>query len=152
MGLLDNKITFNYIPGNVTIEQIHEVINNKLKDKYKVELLRKGNGALQFINGKTQDRVFVTKNAYHRTFVSVNFAPGAESNGEDETIISFDDSTLKWWLRILHKQTGFIGQIIISSVYGKNKDFYDDLDNAIKEKFDLKQREQNFGVSALWNR
>lgn len=153
MGLLDNKMTINYIPGNVTIEQINEAINSKLKDKYKVELLKKGSVAAQAFGGKASDGVFIVKNAYHRTFITLSFSPKSESQQpEDETILSFDNDGLKWWLKFLRNQTGLIGSFIIDAMYGKSKEFYTDVEDAIKDKFNLTQREENVGISKLWKK
>ena len=35
MGLLDNNITFSYLEGKVPLEDLFEVIKQKLGDKYK---------------------------------------------------------------------------------------------------------------------
>ncbi|NRS87523.1 hypothetical protein HNQ02_000430 [Flavobacterium sp. 7E] len=153
MGLLDNKLTINYIPGNVTIEQINEAIQSKLKDKYKVELLKKGSVAAQAFGGKSTDGVFIVKNAYHRTFITLSFISKEESQQpEDQTMVSFDNDGLKWWLKILSKEVGFIGGFILKTMYGKSNDYYEDIENALKDKFELKQREENFGVSKLWKK
>ena len=45
MGLLDNNITFSYLEGKVPLEDLFEVIKQKLGNKYKVEFIKKGNVA-----------------------------------------------------------------------------------------------------------
>lgn len=49
MGLLDNNITFSYLEGKVPLEDLFEVIKQKLGDKYKVEFIKKGNVASQVL-------------------------------------------------------------------------------------------------------
>lgn len=64
MGLLDNNITFSYLEGKVPLEDLFEVIKQKLGDKYKVEFIKKGNVASQVLGTSSSvDRIFVAKNA-----------------------------------------------------------------------------------------
>lgn len=152
MGLLDKKIKINYFTGKITIEEIHKVIEEKLKGKYKIEFQKKGNLISKGMGAPNRDSVFISKNAYHRVFISVEFVSQATSQTEDETYYYTDSSTLKWWLRILNKEVGLIGQLIIRKLYGSADLFYNDINDAVKSKFDLKSREFNAGVSALWKK
>ena len=67
MGLLDKNITITFLEGKVPLQDLFEVIKEKLGDKYKVEFIKKGNAAAQFLGtSASEDRIFVAKNAYHR--------------------------------------------------------------------------------------
>jgi len=41
MGLLDNNITLTFLEGKVPLQDLFEVIKEKLGDKYKVEFIKK---------------------------------------------------------------------------------------------------------------
>ena len=114
MGLLDNNITFSYLEGKVPLEDLFEVIKQKLGDKYKVEFIKKGNVASQVLGTSSSvDRIFVTKNAYHRTFITVKYAPMTEDMSREDTYLGFDRTTMKWWLKGLYNEGGMIGRWII---------------------------------------
>ena len=140
MGLLDNNITFSYLEGKVPLEDLFEVIKQKLGDKYKVEFIKKGNVAS------------VAKNAYHRTFITVKYAPMTEDMSREDTYLGFDRTTMKWWLKGLYNEGGMIGRWIIQTIYGSNKDFDGDILEAINSKYPIQQKEQNVGLSALWKK
>ena len=42
MGLLDKNITITFLEGKVPLQDLFEVIKEKLGDKYKVEFIKKG--------------------------------------------------------------------------------------------------------------
>ncbi|GIZ15348.1 hypothetical protein [Capnocytophaga catalasegens] len=151
MGLLDNNVTTTYIEGKVDLKELYEVLKEKLGDKYQVKYLEKGNVAQQMMGGESFDQIFIAKNAYHRTLISTLVVPTLDLTKE-ETILTFNRETLKWWLNILHSQTGFIGATIIRTIYGSNIPFDQDILEALKSKFPLKERTQNMGISTLWKK
>lgn len=153
MGLLDNNITLTFLEGKVPLQDLFEVIKEKLGDKYKVEFIKKGNAASQFLGtSASDDRIFVAKNAYHRTLITVKYAPMTEDMSREDTYLGFDRTTMKWWLKGLYNEGGMIGRWIIQTIYGSNKDFDGDILEAINSKYPIQQKDQNVGISALWKR
>lgn len=153
MGLFDNNMTTNYVDGIVDLEKFHEVLNEKLGNKYEIKFIKKGNQATQMIGaGKNYDQVFIAKNAYHRTFVSINHLTKQLGVENDETHIAFDRETLKWWLSILHGSLGFVGAGIIRLMYGSSVPFDKDIMDALQSKFEIKSRTENYGLSQLWKK
>lgn len=152
MGLLDQSAVQHYIKGDVAIKDIHQLINEQLGSKYKVTLIGKKNAGHQLIGGSSRDAVLIEKNAYHRTFVYSDFAAGNQGNTDGETLIMFDGATLKWWLMALNKHFGIIGSLTLRLIYGGSDTFDKDIEDAIKAKHKLMQREINVGVSALWKK
>ena len=76
MGLLDKNITITYLEGKVPLEDLFELLKEKLGSKYEVKFLKKGNTAAQFLGtGSANDRIFIAKNAYHRTLITTKYAP-----------------------------------------------------------------------------
>ena len=135
MGLLDKNITITFLEGKVPLQDLFEVIKEKLGDKYKVEFIKKGNAAAQFLGtSASEDRIFVAKNAYHRTFITVKHAPMTEDMSREDTYLGFDRSTMKWWLKGLYNEGGMIGRWIIQTIYGSNLDFDGDILEAINSK------------------
>ena len=66
MGLLDKNITITFLEGKVSLEDLFELLKEKLGNKYEVKFLKKGSAAAQFFGtGNAEDRIFVAKNAYH---------------------------------------------------------------------------------------
>ena len=118
-----------------------------------MEFIKKGNAAAQFLGtSASEDRIFVAKNAYHRTFITVKHAPMTEDMSREDTYLGFDRSTMKWWLKGLYNEGGMIGRWIIQTIYGSNKDFDGDILEAINSKYPIQQKDQNVGISALWKR
>ena len=153
MGRLDKNITITFLEGKVPLQDLFEVIKEKLGDKYKVEFIKKGNAAAQFLGtSASEDRIFVAKNAYHRTFITVKHAPMTEDMSREDTYLGFDRSTMKWWLKGLYNEGGMIGRWIIQTIYGSNLDFDGDILEAINSKYPVQQKDQNVGISALWKR
>lgn len=73
MGLLDKNITITFLEGKVSLEDLFELLKEKLGNKYEVKFLKKGSAAAQFLGtGNAEDRIFVAKNAYHRTLITPN--------------------------------------------------------------------------------
>lgn len=153
MGLLDRKEIFTYVEGQVSLEELYELLKEKLGSKYEVKFLKKGSGMAQFLGtGNANDRIFVAKNAYHRTFIMSNQIPGYDGSAPEVTNLFFDRSTIKGWLKILYSQGGWIGQWIIRSIYGSNEPFDNEILLAINSKYPVKQEERNTGISALWKK
>lgn len=152
MGLLNNTITSSFIDGKITSEEMFEYLNEKLGSKYKVELLKKGSTLGRFVSGNTVDRVLVAKDAYHRTFVILNFIPKEQSQTKDETMIMYDRATLKWWLQALYNQTGFIGRFIIQVIYGDADEYYSDIETTITSKYTIEKRKYDYSLSSLWKK
>jgi len=48
MGLLDKNITITFLEGKVPLQDLFEVIKEKLGDKYKVEFIKKAMLPLSF--------------------------------------------------------------------------------------------------------
>ena len=49
MGLLDKNITITFLEGKVPLEDLFELLKEKLGSKYEVKFLKKGNTAAQFL-------------------------------------------------------------------------------------------------------
>ena len=57
MGLLDKNITITFLEGKVPLEDLFELLKEKLGSKYEVKFLKKGNTAAQFLGtGSANDR------------------------------------------------------------------------------------------------
>ena len=71
MGLLDKNITITFLEGKVSLEDLFELLKEKLGNKYEVKFLKKGSAAAQFLGtGNAEDRIFVAKNAHHHQICS----------------------------------------------------------------------------------
>lgn len=124
MGLLDKNITITFLEGKVSLEDLFELLKEKLGNKYEVKFLKKGSAAAQFFGtGNAEDRIFVAKNAYHRTLITTKYAPMTDDMSREDTYLGFDRSTMKGWLKMLYSEGGWIGQWIIRTIYGSNQDF-----------------------------
>ena len=147
MGLLDKNITITFLEGKVPLEDLFELLKEKLGSKYEVKFLKKGSTAAQFLGtGSANDRIFIAKNAYHRTLITTSYAPMTDDMSR------FDRSTMKGWLKMLYSQGGWIGQWIIRTIYGSNQEFDTDILDAINSKYPVQQKDQNVGISALWKK
>lgn len=49
MGLLDKNITITFLEGKVSLEDLFELLKEKLGNKYEVKFLKKGSAAAQFL-------------------------------------------------------------------------------------------------------
>ena len=49
MGLLDKNITITFLEGKVPLEDLFELLKEKLGSKYEVKFLKKGSTAAQFL-------------------------------------------------------------------------------------------------------
>jgi len=153
MGLLDKNITITFLEGKVSLEDLFELLKEKLGNKYEVKFLKKGSAAAQFLGtGNAEDRIFVAKNAYHRTLITTKYAPMTDDMSREDTYLGFDRSTMKGWLKMLYSEGGWIGQWIIRTIYGSNQDFDTDILDAINSKYPVQQKDQNVGISALWKK
>ena len=111
MGLLDKNITITFLEGKVPLEDLFELLKEKLGSKYEVKFLKKGSTAAQFLGtGSANDRSFIAKNAYHRTLITTSYAPMTDDMSREDTYLGFDRSTMKGWLKMLYSQGGWIGQ------------------------------------------
>ena len=64
MGLLDKNITITFLEGKVPLEDLFELLKEKLGSKYEVKFLKKGSTAAQLLGtGSANDRIFIAKNA-----------------------------------------------------------------------------------------
>lgn len=152
-GLLDKNITITFLEGKVSLEDLFELLKEKLGNKYEVKFLKKGSAAAQFFGtGNAEDRIFVAKNAYHRTLITTKYAPMTDDMSREDTYLGFDRSTMKGWLKMLYSEGGWIGQWIIRTIYGSNQDFDTDILDAINSKYPVQQKDQNVGISALWKK
>lgn len=137
----------------VSLEDLFELLKEKLGNKYEVKFLKKGSAAAQFFGtGNAEDRIFVAKNAYHRTLITTKYAPMTDDMSREDTYLGFDRSTMKGWLKMLYSEGGWIGQWIIRTIYGSNQDFDTDILDAINSKYPVQQKDQNVGISALWKK
>lgn len=153
MGLLDKNITITFLEGKVPLEDSFELLKEKLGSKYEVKFLKKGNTAAQLLGtGSANDRIFIAKNAYHRTLITTSYAPMTDDMSREDTYLGFDRSTMKGWLKMLYSQGGWIGQWIIRTIYGSNQEFDTDILDAINSKYPVQQKDQNVGISALWKK
>jgi len=153
MGLLDKNITITFLEGKVPLEDLFELLKEKLGSKYEVKFLKKGNTAAQFLGtGSANDRIFIAKNAYHRTLITTKYAPMTDDMSREDTYLGFDRSTMKGWLKMLYSEGGWIGQWIIKTIYGSNQEFDTDILDAINSKYPVQQKDQNVGISALWKK
>ena len=111
MGLLDKNITITFLEGKVSLEDLFELLKEKLGNKYEVKFLKKGSAAAQFLGtGNAEDRIFVAKkNAYHRTLITTKYAPMTNDMSREDTYLGFDRSTMKGWLKMLYSEGGWIG-------------------------------------------
>ena len=110
MGLLDKNITITFHEGKVSLEDLFELLKEKLGNKYEVKFLKKGSAAAQFFGtGNAEDRIFVAKNAYHRTLITTKYAPMTDDMSREDTYLGFDRSTMKGWLKMLYSEGGWIG-------------------------------------------
>ena len=58
MGLLDRNITITFLEGKVSLEDLFELLKEKLGNKYEVKFLKKGSAAAQFLGtGNAEDRI-----------------------------------------------------------------------------------------------
>ena len=105
-----------------------------------------------FGTGNAEDRIFVAKNAYHRTLITTKYAPMTDDMSREDTYLGFDRSTMKGWLKMLYSEGGWIGQWIIRTIYGSNQDFDTDILDAINSKYPVQQKDQNVGISVLWKK
>ena len=153
IGLLDKNITITFLEGKVPLEDLFELLKEKLGSKYEVKFLKKGNTAAQFLGtGSANDRIFIAKNAYHRTLITTSYAPMTDDMSREDTYLGFDRSTMKGWLKMLYSEGGWIGQWIIKTIYGSNQEFDTDILDAINSKYPIQQKDQNVGISALWKK
>ena len=153
MGLLDKNITITFLEGKVSLEDLFELLKEKLGNKYEVKFLKKGSAAAQFFGtGNAEDRIFVAKNAYHHTLITTKYAPMTDDMSREDTYLGFDRSTMKGWLKMLYSEGGWIGQWIIRTIYASNQDFDTDILDAINSKYPVQQKDQNVGISALWKK
>lgn len=148
MGFFTN-ISTNYVSkGNINLDELFKVYQQKLGSKYQVEFKKAGSNVIsRTVTGKKEDSILVAKNAYHRTEIDIYYDPSA-----NESYFRFNEATLKGWLGFLNKQTGLIGSFIISLCYGKGQEFYTDVINVVIENYKPEERQINTGLSALWNK
>ena len=137
---------------NPTIEDVEKVLKEKLGDKYEFKLKKASGIASQMVGGAAHDQVTVIKNAYHRTVVSVQIADDTDVSGKKATFIYFSEAELAGWLRILHKEVGFIGAFIIRLIYGSSDDIYDAVKDTIKDNLNIVVEVHKAGLSALFKK
>jgi hypothetical protein len=144
MGVLDWNVTAYTVAGTVQVEDLHTRYAEKLGAKYTVKLELKGKNMLQSaLKGVGENRVFIAKNAYHRTMVTP-----VHTNGM--TTFKFDESSVSPWLTALSRQTGLIGSLAIRIIYGDGKDFYADVTDVLRSSYPVTEQTLNVGISTLW--
>ncbi|MCD9017345.1 hypothetical protein [Parachryseolinea silvisoli] len=144
MGVLDWNVTAYTVAGTVQVEELHKQYAEKLGAKYKVKLELKGKNMLQStLKGVGENRVFIAKNAYHRTMVTPVHTDGM-------TTFRFDESSVSPWLTVLSRQTGLIGSLAIRIIYGDGKDFYADVTDVLRSSYPVTEQTLNVGISTLW--
>lgn len=144
MGVLDWNVTAYTVAASVQVEDLHKQYEEKLGAKYKVKLERKGKNMLQSaLKGVSENRVFIAKNAYHRTIVTPVHTDGM-------TTFRFDESSVSPWLTFLSRQTGLIGILVIRIIYGDGKDFYADVTDVLRNSYPVTEQTHNAGISTLW--
>ncbi len=147
------KTTLFYAFDNPTIEEIEDIIKSKLGDKYTYKSSRKKNSlAGKLINGSTKDSITVIKNAYHRYVVSVETNKDPSSETGKTTVVYFNNQELAGWLKLLYKEAGFIGQIIIGLIYGKSNEIYDDVIKTVKTNLRGEDKTYEVGLGAFFKK
>lgn len=152
MGILDNKITTNYVDGIIDIEAVHKILEEKIGNKYKVKFVKKGNLAKQFLGAQNYDQIHIIKNAYHRTYISLNHLNKQLGIEKDETHFQFNTEDCAAWMSFLNRNFGLVGAGIIRLIYGSGKPFNNDILEALKASYEVKSREENYGISKLWKK
>jgi hypothetical protein len=144
MGVLDWNVTAYTVAATVQVEDLHKQYEEKLGTKYKVKLELKGKNMLQStLKGVGENRVFIAKNAYHRTMVTPVHKDGI-------TTFRFDESSVSPWLTALSRQTGLIGILVIRIIYGNGKEFYEDVTDVLRSSYPVTEQTLNVGISTLW--
>lgn len=144
MGVLDWNVTTYTVAATVQVEDLHKQYEEKLGAKYKVKLELKGKNMLQSaLKGVSENRVFIAKNAYHRTIITPVHKDGM-------TTFKFDESSVSPWLTALSRQTGLIGVLVIRIIYGNGEDFYADVMDVLRTSYPVKEEQLNVGISTLW--
>ena len=89
MGVLDWNVTTYTVAATVQVEDLHKQYEEKLGAKYKVKLELKGKNMLQSaLKGVSENRVFIAKNAYHRTIITPVHKDGMTTFKFDESSVS----------------------------------------------------------------
>ncbi len=153
MGLLDKKYTQYVSYKKVNVEEVSNLLEKKVGDKYKVTFKQKGNIAKQAFSGQKEDNVFVEKNGYHRMRIALSHVPANQTEaGKEEFHFRIVRAELNGILRFLDRETGIIGSFIIGMIYGDAEEFYSEVYNTLKEAYEFEEREFNVGVSALFKK
>ncbi len=124
-----------------SLEEIVEAIKGKLGDKYQITISRADKGAKKFLTGNTADMIRIKKNGYHGVVIS--FSEGGESYA---TMISVGGWTPSSIIEMITRKAGLLDKLIFNAIWGSGKQFYGDIDKAIKESYNA--IEVNMGVGA----
>ena len=137
--------TYYYTTEMIDLATIESVLKEKLADKYEYKASKAGNMVSKMVTGTVKDTLCVSKNAYHRTVVSLE-------ETKENTNIYFTEDELAGWLSFLYSNCGFIGMGIIKLIYGNGDGFYDEVQNTIKENFDVKEGKVDIGLGQLFKK
>lgn len=141
MGLLTTEVKNWVSLQKFTLKDVESFLKEKFGDKYEIKFAPKTAGMAKHLTGKTEDKLEIIKDAYHRrSLYLINVSANESESGKEEIFLGFAEMELKWWLRFLHRETGMIGQFIIGLIYGKAEDFYKGVEDAIEEKYEMKMR------------
>jgi len=147
------KVTVFRAFENPAIEDLETLLKEKLGDKYTYKSSRKATSlAGKLMDSKSKDSVTVIKNAYHRTVVSVETVDDASLDTGKRTSVYFSEATLAGWLGLLHKEGGFIGRIIIRTIYGFSDEIYDVVKSTIKTNINGEDETHEVGLSTLFKK
>ncbi|TPN83383.1 hypothetical protein [Aquimarina algicola] len=147
------KVTIYKAIENPSIEDVEQIIKEKLGDKYTYKSSRKASSvAGKILNSRTEDTITVIKNAYHRFVVVVDVVKDPTSESGKCTHFRFSSAELAGWLAFLHKEGGLLGAFIIRLIYGSNDPIYDEVRNIVKDNFKIEEQTVNTGLSALLGR
>ncbi|EZH73913.1 hypothetical protein ATO12_13600 [Aquimarina atlantica] len=147
------KVTVFKAIDDPTIDDIEKVIKDKLGDKYTYKSSRKASSmAGKLLKGSAEDSITVIKNAYHRFVVVLRAEKDPTSLSGLYTSIHFSSATLAGWLGFLHNEVGFIGRIIIRTIYGKDDPIYDEVKTIVKDSFRIEEETIDTGLGSLFKK
>lgn len=141
------EITTYYAKKDIKLEQVEQLLKEKLGDKYTYKVKKKaGSYAGKFLNSTSHDKVTVIKNAFHRYDVLADTSRDPRSTDENATVTIIDvleSHEIAGWLKMLHKEGGFIGRMIIRQIYGSGNEYYREIKDVVFNNIEVTKETSN---------
>ncbi len=116
----------------ISLEQVAELLKQKLGDKYPVKIMKATSGAMKYLTGNTTDTIQIKKNGYHGVVIGV--VPSTE--GMTYSVISSNAYTPSTIVEMITRKAGLLDHLIFKAIWGSGSDFYKSIDNLIMSEYE----------------